>query len=453
MNPNIFREYDIRGVVGRDLTDDSVYDLARAIGTFFQRHGARRVSLGRDARESSPPFRDLLIRGFNESGLDVLDVGMVPTPVLYYTLFTQSVDAGVMITGSHNPPNENGFKICLGKSTIFGSQISEIKEIALARDFSNGSGSLEVRDVLDEYCDLIAANIQLGPRRLKVVVDGGNGMGGMVGAPLYREMGCEVIELFCEPDSRFPNHHPDPTVVENMRFAIAAVAEHGADLAIAYDGDGDRLGVVDERGGVIWGDQLMVIFSRAILARHPGARFIAEVKCSQVLYDDIRAHGGEALMWKVGHSLIKAKMKEIDAQMAGEMSGHLFFADRYFGYDDAVYAGARLLEILSHTEGPLSDLLADLPPTVYTPEIRLDCPDEKKFAVVGALTEEFKRTHDVIDIDGARIRFAHGWALVRGSNTQPVIVMRFEADTQAHLDEMRQLLETKAQHLIAESDV
>src|SRR5437764_4604602 len=277
----------------------------------------------------------------------------------------------------------------------------------------------------------------------------GNGMGGIVGAPLYREMGCEVVDLFCEPDSRFPNHHPDPTVIENMRFAIDAVAEHKANLAIAFDGDGDRIGVVDERGSVIWGDQLMIIFSRAILVRHPGARFIAEVKCSQVLFDDIRAHGGEALMWKVGHSLIKAKMKEIGAQMAGEMSGHLFFADRYFGYDDAVYAGARLLEILSHTEVPLSHLLADLPVTVYTPEIRVACPDEKKFAVVRALTEEFKRTHDVVDLDGARIRFGHGWALVRGSNTQPVIVMRFEADTQAHLDEMRRLVEARAQSLIA----
>jgi phosphomannomutase / phosphoglucomutase len=449
MNPHIFREYDIRGVVGRDLTDESVYDLARAIGAFFRRHGARRVSLGRDARESSPLFRDLLARGFNQSGLDVLDVGMVPTPVLYYTLFTQGVDAGVMITGSHNPPDENGFKICLGKSTIFGSQIAEIKEIALARDFDAGLGQMEERDVLNEFRSYIAANVELGPRRLKVVVDGGNGMGGMVGAPLYRAMGCDVIELFCEPDSRFPNHHPDPTVVENMRFAIEAVAEHRADLAIAFDGDGDRIGVVDETGRVIWGDQLMIIFARAILAAHAGAKFIAEVKCSQVLFDDIRAHGGDALMWKVGHSLIKAKMKEIGAQMAGEMSGHLFFADRYFGYDDAVYAGARLLEILSHTDGPLSDLLADLPPTVYTPEIRLACPDDKKFAIVRALTEEFKRTHDVVDIDGARIRFAHGWALVRGSNTQPVIVMRFEADTQAHLDEMRRLLEAKAQRLIA----
>jgi phosphomannomutase/phosphoglucomutase len=448
MNPHIFREYDIRGVVGRDLTDESVYDLARAIGTFFSRNGVRRVSLGRDARESSPLFRDLLARGFNQSGLDVVDVGMVPTPVLYYTLFTQGVDAGVMITGSHNPPNENGFKICLGKSTIFGGQISEIKEIAFARDFAAGTGRVEERDILEEYRGYIASHISLGPRRLKVVVDGGNGMGGMVGAPLYHAMGCDVVELFCEPDSRFPNHHPDPTVVENMRFAIKAVAEHAADLAIAFDGDGDRIGVVDERGRVIWGDQQMIIFSRAILQAQPGAKFIAEVKCSQVLFDDIRAHGGEALMWKVGHSLIKSKMKEIGAQMAGEMSGHLFFADRYFGYDDAVYAGARLLEILSHTDQPLSQLLADVPATVFTPEIRLDCPDEKKFAVVRALTEEFKRTHDVVDIDGARIRFAHGWALVRGSNTQPVVVMRFEADTQEHLDEMRRLLESKAQRLI-----
>ena len=449
MNTNIFREYDIRGVVGSDLTDETVYDLARAIGTFFVRRGARRVSLGRDARESSPVFRDLLAQGFNQSGLDVLDVGMVPTPVLYYTLFTQGVDAGVMITGSHNPPNENGFKVCLGKSTIFGEEIAEIKEIALSRDYAAGDGKYEERDVLGEYHDTVAAGIKLGPRRIKVVVDGGNGMGGIVGVPLYRALGCDVVELFCEPDSRFPNHHPDPTVVENMRFAIDAVAEHNADLAIAFDGDGDRIGVVDEKGRLIWGDQLMIIFARSILAERPGSKFIAEVKCSQVLFDDIRSHGGEALMWKVGHSLIKAKMKEIGAQMAGEMSGHLFFADRFYGFDDASYAGARLLEILSNTEGPLSHLLADLPPTVYTPEIRFDCPDDKKFAVVRGLTEVFKRTHDVVDIDGARIKFPYGWALVRASNTQPVLVMRFEADTQEHLDEMRREVESQVRRSMA----
>jgi phosphomannomutase/phosphoglucomutase len=448
MNSHIFREYDIRGVVDKDLTDATVLDLGRSFGTFFRRHGARRVSLGRDARESSPRFRDLLVRGLTETGCDTLDVGMVPTPVLYFTLFTQAVDAGVMITGSHNPSDNNGFKVCLEKSTIFGRQIQEVKEIALRRNFETGTGLVEERAVLPLYHEYLAANIKMGPRRMKVIVDGGNGVGGFVGAPLYRGLGCEVMELFCEPDSRFPHHHPDPTIVENMRYAIENVKKQGADLAVAFDGDGDRIGVVDERGGIIWGDQLMVIFSRAILREHPGATFIAEVKCSQTLFDDIRKHGGNPIMWKVGHSLIKAKMKKEGAALAGEMSGHLFFADRYFGYDDAIYAGARLLEILSWTDEPLSSLLASLPRTLYTPEIRLDCPDDKKFEVVQALTEHFRRSHEVVDVDGARILFENGWGLVRASNTQPVLVLRFEADDEQHLRAMRTIVEERAKSLI-----
>ncbi len=448
MNPNIFREYDIRGVVGKDLTEAVVLDLARALGTFYHRHNARRIGIGRDARESSPRFRDLVIQGLNETGCDVLDVGLVPTPVLYFTLFTENIDGGVMITGSHNPSDNNGFKVCLGRSTIFGPQIKEIRDIALARAFASGGGGAAEKSVLPLYHRHLISGIRMGPRQLKVVVDAGNGVGGFVGVPLYRELGCDVVELFCEPDSRFPHHHPDPTIVENMRFAIATLREQRADLAIAFDGDGDRIGVVDESGRIIWGDQLMVIFSRAILRQRPGATFIAEVKCSQTLFDDIRGHGGNPIMWKVGHSLIKARMKEVDAALAGEMSGHLFFADRYFGYDDAIYAGARLLEILSWIDGPLSSLLDGLPPTVYTPEIRLDCPDEKKFDVVSALTADFRRSHQVIDVDGARILFEHGWGLVRASNTQPVLVLRFEADTEEHLAAIRRTVEDRARLLI-----
>lgn len=448
MNEHIFREYDIRGVVGRDLTDEIVHDLARAIGSFFRKKGATRASLGRDARESSPRFRDLMIRGLNETGCDVLDVGMVPTPTLYFTLFNERVDAAVMITGSHNPPDNNGFKVCLGKSTIFGEQISEIKRIALSQDFTGGLGAKEERGVVDAYRAHIRSNIRMGSRKLRVVVDAGNGMGGFVGAPIYRDLGCEVIELFCEPDSRFPNHHPDPTVAENMRFAIDAVREQHADLAIAFDGDADRIGVVDEQGRIIWGDQVMLIFARQILKESPGATFIGEVKCSQTLFDDIEQHGGNPIMWKVGHSLIKAKMKEAHAAMAGEMSGHLFFADRYFGYDDGIYAGARLLEILSNISGPVSSLLAGVPTMFNTPEIRVDCPDDKKFEVVRILTEEFKKSHKVIDIDGARILFAQGWGLVRASNTQPVIVMRFEADSEDHLNEIQSLVTSATERLI-----
>lgn len=450
MNEQIFREYDIRGVVDRDLTDEVVYDLARAIGTFFRAKGAARASLGRDARESSPRFRDIIIRGLTETGCDVLDVGMVPTPALYFTLFTQPVDAGVMITGSHNPADNNGFKVCLGKSTIFGEDITTIKRIAMSQSFASGAGKKQERDVVHPYSEYIRSNIRIGSRKLRVVVDAGNGMGGFVGAPLYKELGCEVIELFCEPDSRFPNHHPDPTVIENMQFAIAAVREHKADLAIAFDGDADRIGVVDEGGRIIWGDQLMIIFARHILKEMPAATFIGEVKCSQNLFEDIRRRGGNPIMWKVGHSLIKAKMKETHAAMAGEMSGHLFFADRYFGYDDGIYAGARLIEILSNTEEPVSSLLADIPKTFNTPEIRVSCPDEKKFEVVRILTEEFKKTHKVIDIDGARILFEHGWGLVRASNTQAVIVMRFEADSHPHLDEIQGAVATAAKRAIAD---
>jgi phosphomannomutase/phosphoglucomutase len=448
MNENIFREYDIRGVVDKDLTDETVDAVARAIGTFFKANGASRVSVGRDARESSPRFRDIMSRGLNETGCDVVDVGMVPTPVLYFTLFTEGVDAGVMITGSHNPADNNGFKICLDRSSIFGEQIGEIKRLALKRAFAHGRGSTTERDVEAPYRQRILSDIKLGNRPIKVVLDAGNGMGGLIGAPLYRDLGCEVIDLFCEPDSRFPNHHPDPTVVENMRFAIDAVREHKADLAIAFDGDADRIGVVDQQGRIIWGDQLMVIFSRHILKDNPGATFIAEVKCSQTLFDDIRKHGGNPIMWKVGHSLIKDKMKKTGAAMAGEMSGHLFFADRYFGYDDALYAGARLLEILSNTDEPLSELLSDLPATVYTPEIRQECPDEKKFEAVRVLTEEFKRTNEVIDIDGARIIFDDGWGLVRASNTQPVIVLRFEASSNEALSKIRELVESKLSQII-----
>jgi phosphomannomutase/phosphoglucomutase len=290
--------------------------------------------------------------------------------------------------------------------------------------------------------------LQIGERKLKVVVDGGNGMGGVTAVPIYRALGMDLIEMFCEPDSTFPNHHPDPTVVENLQDAVRAVRENNADLALAFDGDGDRIGVVNDKGEILWGDELMVLFSRALLKENPGATIIAEVKCSQKLFDDIAARGGTPLMWKAGHSLIKAKMKETGAALAGEMSGHIFFADRFWGFDDATYAGARVLEILSNTDQPLSALLADLPKTFSTPELRVPCAEEKKFAVVKAITEEFRKTNEVIDIDGARILFEHGWGLVRASNTQAILVLRFEADSEDHLNEIRETVETRVKALI-----
>ena len=452
MDPNIFREYDIRGIVGRHLTDETVAELALAIGIFLRRGGAKRIAIGYDARVSSPRFCELLTAGFNQTGCDVVLIGMVPTPVLYHTVYTKDVDGGVMITGSHNPPDHNGFKICLGKATLFGSQIQEIKEIALSEPpaLAGGQthGTIETLEVLDEYCRDITSRIDLSPRKLKAVIDAGNGMGGVTAVPIYRELGIEMVELFTEPDSSFPNHHPDPTVTENLQDMIAAVRETGADLGIAFDGDGDRIGVVDENGRIIWGDELMVLFSRAVLAENPGATIIAEVKCSQTLFADIEKNGGKPLMWKAGHSIIKAKMKETGAALAGEMSGHMFFADRFYGFDDATYAGARLLEILSKTDKPLSALLADIPKTFSTPELRVDCPDETKFDVVDRIAEYFSQDHDVNTIDGARIAFEHGWGLVRPSNTQAILVLRFEADTDEHLTEIRNVIESKVAEFV-----
>ncbi len=457
MNPNIFREYDIRGIVGEQLTDETVATLGRALGTFFRQNGAKRIAIGYDARESSPRFCELLTNGLNETGCDVVLIGMVPTPVLYHTVFTKEVDGGVMITGSHNPPDHNGFKICLGKDTLFGSQIQEIREIALADMSSVGDRCAsphvskgDTLNVLEDYCRDIVSRTDLGSRKLKAVIDAGNGMGGVTAVPVYSELGIEMIELFIEPDSTFPNHHPDPTVTENLQDLIAAVHENKADIGIAFDGDGDRIGVVDETGRIIWGDELMVLFSRDILANRPGSTIIAEVKCSQTLYDDIEKHGGKALMWKAGHSLIKAKMKETGAALAGEMSGHIFFADRFYGFDDATYAGARLLEILSKTEKPLSALLADIPKTYSTPELRVECPDETKFEVVAKIADYFARDHEVITIDGARIIFNHGWGLVRASNTQAILVLRCEANADNHLREIQRQVEEKVVEFIKE---
>jgi len=470
MNPNIFREYDIRGIVGSQLTDETVDVLARAIGTYFRQNDAKRIAIGYDARASSPRFCEILTRGLNASGCDVVLIGMVPTPVLYHTTFTQNVDGGVMITGSHNPPDHNGFKISVGTATLFGSQIQEIKEIATVGQFENGSGSVETIEVLAEYCGDIVSRISLGasvgsphvskghaaedsthpePRRLKAVIDGGNGMGGVTAVPVYRALGIELIELFTDPDSTFPNHHADPTVEANLQDLIAAVREHKADIGIAFDGDGDRIGVVDEKGRIMWGDELTILIARSILADRPGSTIISEVKCSQNLYDDIEKHGGTGIMWKAGHSIIKAKMKETGAVLAGEMSGHIFFADRFYGFDDATYAGARVLEILSKTDVPLSQMLADLPKLYSTPELRMYCPDETKFQVVQQIAEYFSRDHEVITIDGARIKFENGWGLVRPSNTQAILVLRFEADSEIGLTSMRAKVESQVAKLVA----
>ena len=437
MKSHIFREYDIRGLVPDDLGEELVKHLGLATGTYYRNKGAKRISLGQDCRLSSPDLSKWLIEGLMESGMEIVDLGMVPTPLLYFSLHQLEVDGGIQITGSHNPPEFNGFKICLGKASIYGEEIQKIGKIMESGDFSRGHGKQEKADMVGPYLRYLEQNIRPGPVKRTVVVDAGNGAGGPVACNAYERIGFEVISLFCEPDGRFPNHHPDPTIPENLKSLISKVSEASADLGIAFDGDADRIGVVDQEGNIIWGDQLMIIFSRDLLTRHPGGKIIGEVKCSQVLYDDIEKHGGQPIMWKAGHSLIKSKMKEESALLAGEMSGHIFFSERYFGYDDAIYAGARLLEIVSQTERSLKELLADIPKMVNTPEIRMECPDSKKFQVVADLVEEFKKYYRVIDVDGARVLFDEGWGLIRASNTQPVLVLRFEAKDENGLEKIR----------------
>jgi len=450
VNPYIFREYDIRGVAEQDFPDEITYTLGKTFGTYFRRNTIQRVVVGRDCRLSSPRLHQALSEGLLDTGCHVIDLSITPTPLLYFALFNLEIDGGVMITGSHNPPDNNGFKVCVGKGTIFGEEIQNLRKLFEKGDFESGKGTLESQDIRARYLKTVSAFLKMGKQKRKVIIDSGNGTAGIAAGPLYRSLGVEVSELFSEMDGTFPNHHPDPTVPVNLTSLISKVKEQNADLGIGFDGDADRIGVVDEQGKIIWGDQLMIIFSRAILAEIPGATFVAEVKCSQTLFDDIKKHGGKAIMWKAGHSLMKAKLKEEKAQLAGEMSGHIFFAHRYYGYDDALYAGARLLEILSITEKKLSELLADIPITIVTPEIRIECSDEIKFLVIQKLVEKFKRAYPVIDIDGARILFDSGWGLVRASNTQPVLVLRFEATDERNLEHIKTIVEKRVAESIKE---
>ncbi|HWF07861.1 MAG TPA: phosphomannomutase/phosphoglucomutase [Bryobacteraceae bacterium] len=439
---NIFREYDIRGIADKDLPDAGVKLLGQAFGTYLIRHNSKRVNLARDCRLSSDRLHDALLAGLLAAGCEIADLGVVPTPLLYYSVFHLHADAGVMITGSHNPSDYNGFKVMHGKSTIHGEEIQKILQLIQANDFERPSspGSVKTFDIATPYVDEIAGQFKL-PRRIRVVSDAGNGTAGPVWRRILAKLNCESTELFFEMDGHFPNHHPDPTQPENLQHLIDAVAAHKADVGLAFDGDSDRLGAVDEAGTVLYGDQLMIIYGREILSRKPGATIIGEVKSSQNMYDELRRHGGNAIMWKTGHSLIKARMQETNAELAGEMSGHMFFADRYYGFDDALYAACRLLEIVSKSDRPLSAHLGDLPPTFATPEIRVDCPDARKFEIVSVVREKFQRDYDVIAIDGARVNFGKGWGLVRASNTQPVLVLRFEAQSPELLEEYRKLVE------------
>ncbi len=442
LRPNIFREYDIRGIADQELPDAGVRLLGQAIGTWLIRHDSRQINLARDCRLSSNRLHDALLEGLLTAGCDVTDLGIVPTPLLYYSVFHLHAAGGVMITGSHNPSDYNGFKVMHGKSTIHGAEIQEIRELIENGDLETAKtrGALKTYDIVTPYVDEIAAQFHL-PSRVKVVSDAGNGTAGPVWRRILEKLNCDSTELFFDMDGHFPNHHPDPTQPENLEQLVAAVLELKADVGLAFDGDSDRIGAVDETGAILYGDQLMIIYGREILSRKPGATIIGEVKSSQNMYDDLRRHGGNAIMWKTGHSLIKARMQETGAELAGEMSGHMFFADRYYGYDDALYAACRLLEVVSHSAGGLSSHLKDLPPTFATPEIRVDCSDASKFGIVSAVREKFQKDYDVIAIDGARVNFGQGWGLVRASNTQPVLVLRFEAQSPELLATYRKLVE------------
>ncbi len=449
MNSTIFREYDIRGVAEKDLSADLARRLGRAYARLAQQRLGKqglRISVGRDVRLTGEAYSNALMEGLRSGGVDVVSLGQVTTPMTYFSIHKLGLDGGIMVTGSHNPPEYNGFKICIGKSTLHGEDIQEIRKIMEEDAPATGPmGKSECLDIFPAYLDFLCTNIKIS-RPLKIVVDAGNGAAASFAPTAFRKLGCEVVELFCTPDGRFPNHPADPTVEANLKDVIAAVRQHGADAGIAFDGDADRIGVVDENGTILWGDELMIIFSRAVLKEKPGATIISEVKSSHRLYTDIEKHGGKGVMWKTGHSLIKAKMKETGAVLAGEMSGHMFFADRFFGFDDAVYAGARFLEILAASGGKTSNLLSGVPKSVNTPEIRVDCDDNEKWKVIERIQAAFRGKYKVNEIDGVRVEFGDAWGLVRASNTQPVIVMRFEAQTQERLNEVRGIIEKEARN-------
>jgi len=441
INPEIFRQYDIRGIAGKDMTADDVMRIGQGIGTYLQQQGNRYVAVGRDCRATSDEYAERMIEGLVATGCRVVDIGVCPTPVSYFAIRHLETEGAVMVTASHNPPEYNGFKICSGVDSVFGEQIQQIRAIIDEGAFQKGAGAVESYEILPDYIEYIIDNIELR-RPLRVGLDAGNGTAGITAVPIIENLGCEVHELYTEMDGTFPNHEADPTVAANMADLVQLVKEKGLDVGLGFDGDGDRLGVVDADGSLVYGDQLMILFSREILGRKPGATFVSEVKCSQTMYDDIEKHGGRAIMWKTGHSMIKKKMKEVQAELAGEMSGHLFFADRYMGFDDATYAACRLLEILAAERKTIAELLADVPKTYNTPEIRVDCADAIKFDVVSRVTEYFRQREKVIDIDGVRVLFDGGWGLVRASNTQPALVLRFEALSQERLAEIRATVET-----------
>ncbi len=457
LNPRIFREYDVRGLVDKDLSPEFAEELGKGYGTYLRgldltpvNGGKFVVTVGYDARPSSPIYCDAISKGIASTGVDVIQLkpGPVPTPQVYFSWFHLKVDGGIMITGSHLESIYNGFKMGVGKSTIFGDEIQKVLHIMQKGEYATGAGEITQHDLTADYERTIKESVGQFPRQIKVVADAGNGAAGELGPKMLRELGAEVIELYCEIDGTFPNHHPDPTVPETMVDLIKTVKKEGADLGIGYDGDADRIGVVDENGEIIWGDQLMILFARETLEKIPGAPIIFEVKCSQALPEEIEKAGGEPIMWKAGHSLIKQKMKETGSPMAGEMSGHIFFGEpEWFGFDDAIYAGCRTVRLLARSGKSVSEMLANVPKYYSSPEIRLDCPDDEKFKVVKEVTEYFRERYDVVDVDGVRVLFGDGWGLVRASNTSPVLVLRFEARTPERLAEIKRIVGDKVKEV------
>ncbi len=443
LNRQIFRQYDVRGIVGRDLSPDVARALGRGYAALLAERGiAGAVAVGRDNRPSGDALRDALVDGLTGCGYDVVDVGVVPTPVLYWALHNEPVVGGIQITGSHNPPQYNGFKLSVGAASLHGEDIQHLYELAAGPRHPEGQGAVRHAAVLDRYVDDVVARTGRLSRPLRIVADYGNGAGAVVGPQLLDALGARVTHLYAESDGTFPNHHPDPTVVENVQDLIAAVRREGADLGVAFDGDADRIGLVDDAGEIVWGDHILILYARDVMARTgAGQPIIFDVKCSQALPDAVRAAGGVPVMWKTGHSLIKDKMKELHAPVAGEMSGHMFFDEGFYGHDDALYGAARLLRIVADSGRTVSELLGDVPKFVSTPELRVDVPEERKFAIVDGAVRHFRSTHEVIDVDGVRVLFGDGWGLIRASNTQPVLVMRFEARSADRLEAIRAEME------------
>lgn len=428
IDPSIFRSYDIRGVVGTALTEDNVFLIGKAIATLVLEGGENQLTVARDGRVSSPMLVKALMAGIRSTGCKVKNIGMVPTPLLYFATHIFAQHSGVMLTGSHNPSNYNGVKIVIKGKALSENGIQDLYKRIMENQFHEGEGSSEDLDVQQDYLDAVTSNIELA-RPLRVVIDAGNGATGLIAPRLFEALGCEVIPLFCEIDGRFPNHHPDPSQAENMQDLIGTVKEKKADIGLAFDGDGDRLGVVTSDGEIITADRLMMLFAKSVLAVNPKANIIFDVKCSNHLATTIRLHGGQPIMWKTGHSFIKAKLAEMNAHLAGEMSGHLFFKDRWYGFDDALYAGTRLLEILAATAENSQQLFASIPTSCITPELKIHVSEEEKFSLMQQLKNgvTFSDQHEINTIDGLRVAFADGWGLIRPSNTTPCLILRFEA--------------------------